>query len=374
MKKIFFLLIAITVSMCTQAPKEFPKSKIPFNPESYVCYKADKPLVIDGKLNESLWEKTEWTNYFVDIEGDIKPRPTYKTRVKMLWDDEYFYFAAKMEEPHVWAKLTERDAVVFYDNDFEVFIDPEGDTHNYYELEINAFNTQWDLLILRPYRDENSYNVALNGWDIKGLKTAVYIDGTINDPSDKDKGWTVEIAYPWKALSEMTRKSSPPEDGDQWRVNFSRVEWETEVVDGKYEKKINPKTNKHYPENNWVWSPQGLIALHAPETWGFVQFSNNIVGSDKVEFFYNKIEDAKWAMRKIYFAEHDYKLKNGIYTNDFNQLNFNCNKNLDDYHWPPTINTSSTQFEAILKSKNGESELIIYQDGLIEERSYNDEK
>lgn len=366
MKNIIIILIALTSSMCAQAPKEFPKSKIPFNPEQYVCYKTDKPIMIDGKLNDSAWEKAEWTNYFVDIEGDLKPKPLHQTRVKMLWDDEYFYFIAQLEVPHVWANLTERDAVIFYDNDFEVFIDPDGDTHNYYEFEINALNTQWDLLILRPYRDQGNYNVALNGWDIKGLKTAVAIDGTLNDPSDEDKSWTVEIAYPWKALSEMTSKPSPPENGDQWRVNFSRVQWKTEVVDGKYEKAINPKTNKHYPENNWVWSPQGLIALHAPETWGFVQFTKKIVGSDEVEFVYNKIEDAKWAMRKVYFAEQDFMLNNGRYTNNFEQLNVVCNKNLEAYNWPPSINTTSTQFEAILKSKDGKSEIIIYQDGLIE--------
>jgi len=71
----------------------------------------------------------------------------------MLWDDTYFYVAAQLEEPDVWATLTQRDTVIFYDNDFEVFIDPDGDTHNYYELEVNAFGTLWDLMLLTPYRD-----------------------------------------------------------------------------------------------------------------------------------------------------------------------------------------------------------------------------
>ena len=56
----------------------------------------------------------------------------------MLWDDEYFYVAAELEEPDIWATLTERDAVIFYDNDFEIFIDPDGDSHEYYEFEMNA--------------------------------------------------------------------------------------------------------------------------------------------------------------------------------------------------------------------------------------------
>ncbi len=371
MKNTFILFLAFTISTCGQTLKEFPKSKIPFNPEKYVCYKTDKLILIDGKLDENAWGKTDWTNYFVDIEGDLKPKPYHQTRVKMLWDDENFYFAAKLDEPHIWANITERDAVIFYDNDFEIFIDPDGDTHKYYEFEINAFNTQWDLLITKPYRDDDP--VALNGWDIAGLKTAVGIKGTINEPSDKDDHWTVEIAFPWKALSELAGTKTPPANGDQWRVNFSRVQWETEIVDGKYKKKINPKTGKHFPENNWVWSPQGLIALHAPETWGFVQFTNALVGNDKVDFIYNKTEDAKWVLRKVYFAEHDFMINNGNYTSDFKLLNIDCNKNLELYSWPPILKVTSTQFEATLKSKDGKSEIIIYQDGLIIERNFSDE-
>ena len=112
----------------------------------------------------------------------------------MIWDEDYFYFGAKMEEPHVWAThFTERDAVIFKDNDFEIFLDPDGDTHNYYELEVNAFETEWDLMFLMPYHD--SSNVALDSWDIPGLITKVHVDGTINNPSDKDRGWSVENCY-----------------------------------------------------------------------------------------------------------------------------------------------------------------------------------
>src|SRR5215218_7202827 len=46
----------------------------------------------------------------------------------MLWDDEYFYVAADLEEAHVWATLTKLDAVIFNDPDFEVFIDPNAES------------------------------------------------------------------------------------------------------------------------------------------------------------------------------------------------------------------------------------------------------
>ena len=148
-------------------------------PRGYVCYYTDKPIKIDGRLDDPAWQDAPWTDYFVDIEGDRKPRPRFKTRVKMLWDKEYFYVAAALEEPHVWGTLTKHDSVIFQDNDFEVFINPTGDNHDYYEFEINALNTGWDLFLPRPYRDGGP---ALNAWEIPGLKTGVSIDGTLNDP------------------------------------------------------------------------------------------------------------------------------------------------------------------------------------------------
>ena len=232
-------------------------------PKSYDCPKATSPVRIDGKLDDAAWKAAPWTDFFVDIEGAAKPLPRYKTRAKMLWDDEYFYVAAEMEEPHVWATLTEHDSVIFRDNDFEVFIDPNGDTLEYYEFEINALNTGWDLFLDKPYRHGGK---ASNAWEIPGLKTAVHIDGTLNNPADKDRGWSVELAFPWKVLAEHAHKPAPPRNGDEWRVNFSRVQWQINIVDGKYEKV--PKTK----EDNWVWSPQGLINMHVPEKWGRVRF------------------------------------------------------------------------------------------------------
>ena len=188
----------------------------------------------------------------------------------MLWDDQYFYIGAQLDEPHVWGTLTAHDAVIFQDNDFEIFIDPDGDNHEYYEIEINALNTEWDLFLGKPYRDGGP---AVNAWEIPGLKTAVHVDGTLNDARDTDRFWSVEFAIPWKALAKYAHRPAPPHDGDQWRIDFSRVEWQHEVREGKDHKV--PGTH----EDNWVWSPQGVVDMHRPETWGFVQFSTAQPGS-----------------------------------------------------------------------------------------------
>jgi hypothetical protein len=196
--------------------------------------------------------------------------------------------------------LIEHDSVIFQDNDFEVFIDPDGDNHEYYELEINALNTTWDLRLVKPYRDGGP---ALNEWEIPGMRTAVRIDGTLNDPSDTDRGWSVTLALPWAALGEYARRPAPPGDGDQWRINFSRVEWDVEVIDGVTHKIPNR------PEHNWVWSPQGVIDMHRPEHWGHVQFSTAPPGTEA--FRPDLSLPARQTLIRLYYAQKTYRETNG---------------------------------------------------------------
>ncbi|HEY2016620.1 MAG TPA: carbohydrate-binding family 9-like protein [Bryobacteraceae bacterium] len=232
-----------------------------FLPRHYTCARAATPIHIDGKLDDAAWNRAPWTGWFVDIRGGSWAKPRFRTRAKMLWDDENLYVAAQLEEPDVWGTLTEHDSVIFRDNDFEVFLNPTGDTKNYFEFEINALNTGWDLFLPKPY---NQGGKADNSWEIPGLRTAVAIQGTLNKPGDRDHGWTVEIAFPWTAFRERSG-AGRPEPGAEWRINFSRVEWRVRVADGKYEKLPGR-------EDNWVWSPQGVVNMHVPEHWGFVKF------------------------------------------------------------------------------------------------------
>lgn len=243
-----FSILALAACVTQIIPAQTPL----IQPKTYDCKRTKTPIKINGKLDDPAWKKAAWTTDFVDIEGTAKPMPLFRTRVKMLWDDEYLYIAAELEEPNVTAALTEHDSVIFHDNDFEVFLKPLPETESYYEFEMNAFNTGWDLFLDKPYM---SGGKADNSWDIDGLKTAVSIQGTINHPSDKDKGWTLEIAYSWRSF--LNRQQVPqPHAGTVWRINFSRVEWKAGQA----------------REDNWVWSPQGVINMHVPKQWGYLHF------------------------------------------------------------------------------------------------------
>ena len=175
MKNLLAIALGILPGAALPAAADVPA------PLAYQCLRAAGPIHIDGKLDDPAWRNAPWTSDFVDIEGDSKPRPRFRTRVKILWDDHYLYIAAELEEPEVKATLTQRDSVIFKDNDFEVFIKPLPDSRSYYEFEINALNTGWDLFLPKPYNEDGQPD---NSWDIEGLKTAIAVQGSLNQPGD----------------------------------------------------------------------------------------------------------------------------------------------------------------------------------------------
>jgi hypothetical protein len=247
----------------------------------YTCYRTAGPIVADGILNEPDWSKAEWSEDFVDITGNPILKPSLRTRLKMLWDDDNLYIAAELTEPNIWATILKRDEVIFHDNDFEIFLDPDGNGLNYYEIEVNALGTIWDLMLTKAYKD---HGVPINSWDLKGLKTGIHINGSLNDPSRPDTSWIVEMALPIAELMHGKKTVSKPSEGVQWRVNFSRVEWKTEVRGSFYSKINDPKTGEPLPEQNWVWSPMGEIAMHIPERWGWLEFSSGNINPAPLQF------------------------------------------------------------------------------------------
>ena len=332
---------------------------IGWDPETYVAHRVDSFLVVDGRLDEHDWVNAPWTADFVDIEGREEAAPRYRTRAKMLWDDTYFYIGAELQDPDLWATLLKRDAVIYQDNDFEVFIDPDGDTHEYYELQINALGTVWDLFLVRPYRDGGP---AIDGWDITGLESAVFLDGTLNQPADRDRGWTVELAIPWRSLGGAANVPTPPRPGDQWRVNLSRVQWPLEVRDGQYGKALNPETGE-ISEDNWVWSPQGLVNMHYPEMWGFVQFTAEPPSSATTVAPVPQREYTKWILRRIYYRERNWYARYGWYTDNLAALELQTVP-LSAHPWPPTISATPSSFEASLRTPDGEL-IRIFADGRV---------
>ena len=259
----------LLVLFCTHLVAQTVLSSSLHSEKKYKARMAKRPIKVDGKLNEHDWKQAVLISDFEDIEGASKPKPAFSTTVKMMWDSQYLYIGAVLEEPHLWGTLKKHDDIIYRDHDFEVFIDPMGDGEQYFEIEINVLGTIMDLFMNKPYKKGGTFDM---GWNTTGILSKVIANGTINDNSDIDSGWTVEMAIPFTAISRNNRIASPS-TANPWRINFSRVQWTLESDGKTYRKKLN-QNNNPISEHNWVWNPTGVIDMHVPVKWGYLYFKN----------------------------------------------------------------------------------------------------
>lgn len=267
MKPIFTFLISCLLFHVSHAQNNREDlQRMQVKPAIYTAQKTILPVIIDGMDTDLAWQSATTIDQLIDIQGSSFQKPRYNTQIKMLWDEKYLYLYARLDEPHIWGTLTKHDDIIYHNNDFEIFIKPYENQAIYYEIEVNSLNTILDLMMNKPYRFGGEANL---NWDIKGLQSAVYVNGTNNNPNDIDQYWSVEMAIPFTSLQSFGRKATPT-TGDYWRLNFSRVQWQHELLNGKYQRKL--KNNKLVAEDNWVWSPIGLIDIHYPEQWGYLLF------------------------------------------------------------------------------------------------------
>lgn len=305
MKTVFFILalsLQTVIIFAQQNVNDF--IQLQSKSEIYYVKKVQSPIEIDGKDTENSWTSAAWSNAFKDIEGTNKPNPTLETRVKMLWDNDNLYLFAKLEESHINGYLRQKDTIIYHDNDFEVFLKPNLQSPEYIEIEVNALNTVMDLLMTKPYRFGGKANL---NWDTKDIQSAVYHAGTINNTTDKDNFWTVEMKIPVKSLKYFG-EGNQIKANEIWKINFSRVQWHYDITDKGYIKRKD-NTGKPLAEENWVWSPIGLINMHYPERWGHIKFVNQ----DDQQFVdeqFLALEKTAW---NIFYLQQIYRKTNKRY-------------------------------------------------------------
>jgi hypothetical protein len=370
---IVFVLAVLQGSILLASTYEWWQVMRNIEQKKYICYRAEEALVIDGKLDEASWKQVPWTSYFEDLGSETIESyqkqtgpPQLKTRVKMLWDDYYFYIGADLEEPHVWGTFLWHDQIICLENNFEIFIDATADHHNYVEIEINALNTVWDLVLNKPYRDKCNPDQA---WNIYGLQKDVFVDGTLNNPKDIDKGWSIEFAIPWKALAEYSGYQGPPPDQTQWRINFARTEFEHEVItsdhttsdvkNNAYKKKEDGKVDI------WSWRSHGIRGLHAPEMFGIVQFTRSQPG--KAKWIEDLAEEARLVLLDVYYAQSDYFKIHGKYASDIKNLGL-INLKAKKRKWKLAMKLTDSGYLAwvLVKKDNLTKKLTVRQDSKLE--------
>jgi len=187
--------------------------------KEYICGQVSKPILVDGSLDEPDWAEVEAIRDFVSCidSGPV----TQKTEAKLCWDDERLYIAFRCYDRDIWGTLLSRDNPVYEEEVVEVFLDTDCDMKNYYEIEVSPRNVVFDASIFNPTEIRKDMQADVS-WDCIGMKTATYVNGTLDDRTDKDEYWTVEISIPFKALSGGLCAS--PRDGEVWRINLYRIE------------------------------------------------------------------------------------------------------------------------------------------------------
>lgn len=211
------LAVCSHAAVTTPAPNPEPYTEAPL--PYYLVRRAAGAIAIDGRIDEFAWAAAPQINGLTRILNDYG-RVVHPTRARMLWDDEALYIAFACSDPDMWALYTQEDDPMWSEEVVEAFIDPDGDGRDYLELEVNPLNAEVDLHIGSVQPEW----VSDKDWDIAGLRTAVLPQGTVNDTSDVDAGWTVEVAIPWSAFAPAIAGGGRPQVGDQWRLNLYRIE------------------------------------------------------------------------------------------------------------------------------------------------------
>ena len=311
------------------------------HPRLYRAPYAETPITIDGNPDKEPWSSIPWSYDFDDIQdpsSDASPGKECSTQMKMAWDKDYLYIIAVLHSDfEVRATFTERNSPIFQqDSDFEVFLDPLGSCHFYKELELNALNTVWNLMLDKPYWDggsEHSGRIAKPGeeayFEVQGQKTAVkMLRGRINQRGMQRASWAVEVALSHKDTQQYLPFLSAPKIGDRWRINFSRVEKKGDI--------------------NWTWMQQrvwdpvvskflGKIDMHLPDAWGYVEFSPSTEDSAKIgevpcQELMNGAGDPSWPARlaamNVYYAQKKYNEDHHEYANDILTLGDLVNKEI----------------------------------------------
>jgi glucose/arabinose dehydrogenase len=226
MRNVFFSLLIIlgaaVLSSCESTSKtKNGRAQDSSSSQSLIveCHKALEPIVLDGQANEFDWEIAQPISNFHLTWADGRPAKT-STKAKVLWDDQYFYFYAEMEDADLYADVTEKDGDIWGNDVFEIFLKPSVEKTSYYEFHVTAANAHFDLYM--PHKG-GAWLINRMRKDRKfSMESKVIQRGTLNQWMDRDEGWTVEGRIPWKDFSVTGGRPKP---GDEWRFALCRYDY-----------------------------------------------------------------------------------------------------------------------------------------------------
>ena len=189
-------------------------------PTEFECPRIAGAVRIDGRADEAAWGKALVIDSFVAHWANRTGRT--KTKARLMWDDEFLYFHAEMEDVDLYADIRETNGNIWENDVFELFFRPSENATAYYEFQVNPLNTRLHLFF--PSRGAGSLRRARSSGDDRAfhLTTAVALRGSLNRWQDDDAGWSVEGRIPWK---DFSRTGGAPKVGDIWRFALCRYDY-----------------------------------------------------------------------------------------------------------------------------------------------------
>ena len=202
--------ISLFLSMAAQGTAEFM-------PRQFEARRATTPPVIDGKLDEAVWQSAQKLDEFFAYQSGGKPAAA-ETTARILWDDDFLYLGFEMTDADirpssVTANKTGRDAPLYLGDVIELFVREDRNSPKYYEFEWSP--KAGDVFDARF--DEQKFGAPGIAWDTK-ITSAVTVEGTIDDATDKDTRWVVETSIPLDSFSPITKDS-------QWTFTVARYDY-----------------------------------------------------------------------------------------------------------------------------------------------------
>lgn len=243
-----FLFLAAPLPAADQAAGP-AASRPPPAPSRVVVPKLSGPVKIDGELNEAVWSRAAVLSPFQKNDGS---GPGSEATVVRLWyDDQALYLAWTCTDSEIQATFTARDSKFWEEEVAEFFITPQ-DLTRYFELQWNPLGGVFDAIITNELDAQGLSKKFTGDWNYtaRGMKSAVKLRGTPNNPADRDELWQVEVVVPFADLGVPA-----PRAKDVWRGNFYR---------------FNRATGK--PPELLSWSPTRLPGFHQPSRFGFLEF------------------------------------------------------------------------------------------------------